>query len=122
MLNLNCVMLGSEDPKALGDFYGKVLEKKPDMEEGDFIGFLAGSCFLSVGPHDKVSGKNSNPERIIFFFETTDIDADFNRIKDVEGATVVQEPYSPGDDDTMKLATLADPDGNYFQLSTPWNG
>lgn len=121
MLNLNCVMLGSEDPKALGEFYGKVLEKKPDMEEGDFIGFLAGSCFLSVGPHDKVSGKNSNPERIIFFFETTDIDADFNRIKDVEGATVVKAPYSPGDD-AMKLATLADPDGNYFQLSTPWNG
>jgi hypothetical protein len=28
----------------------------------------------------------------------------------------------PGKDDnpTMWLATLADPDGNYFQLATPW--
>lgn len=122
MLNLNCVMLGSEDPKALGEFYGKVLEKKPDMEEDGFIGFLAGSCFLSIGVHDKVSGKSVNPERIMYFFETTEIDKDFNRIKDIPGTTVVQAPYSPGEDDNMKLATLSDPDGNYFQLSTPWNG
>lgn len=122
MLNLNCVMLGSEDPKALGEFYGKVLEKKPDMEEGGFVGYLAGSAFLSIGAHDKVNGQNTNPERIMYFFETTEIDKDFNRIKDIPGATVVQEPYSPGDDGAMKLATLADPDGNYFQLSTPWNG
>lgn len=122
MLNLNCVMLGSEDPKSLGEFYGKVLEKKPDMEDGGFIGYLAGSCFITIGSHDKVKGKNANPERIMYFFETTEIDKDFARIKDIAGATVVQEPYSPGDDEAMKLATLADPDGNYFQLSTPWNG
>ena len=58
----------------------------------------------------------------MYFFFSTEIEKDFNRIKDIPGATVVQEPYSPGDDGAMKLATLADPDGNYFQLSTPWNG
>lgn len=122
MLNLNCLMLGSEDPKALADFYGKVLEKKPEMEDGTFIGYLAGSCFLSIGPHDKVKGKSTNPERIIFFFETTEVEAEFSRIKDIPGASVVKEPYNPGGGgDTISLATLADPDGNYFQLATPWD-
>jgi predicted enzyme related to lactoylglutathione lyase len=36
------------------------------------------------------------------------------------GATVIQEPYGPGGDGEEGLiATLADPDGNYFQLMSP---
>ena len=124
MLNLNSIMLGSEDPKALADFYGKVLQKKPDMEDSNYIGFLAGSSFLSIGPHDKVKGKSKEPERIIYFFETKEVQKEFDRIKEIAGATVVQEPYNPGPagDDSMQLATLADPDGNYFQLASPWEG
>ena len=121
MLNLNSVMLGTEDPKKLADFYIKVLEKKPDMEESNYIGFLAGSCFLSIGIHDKAKGKNPNPERIIMFFETKEVEAEFNRIKDIDGAEVVKEPYRPNPDGSFWLATLADPDGNYFQLASPWN-
>ncbi|MBP9738469.1 hypothetical protein KBD20_02145 [Candidatus Saccharibacteria bacterium] len=115
-------MLGSEDPEVLADFYAKVLEKKPDMKDGTFIGFLAGSCFLSIGPHNKVHGKNKNPERLIFFFETTEVQLEFERIKAIPGASVVKEPYSPGEEGTFSLATLSDPDDNYFQLATPWNG
>jgi predicted enzyme related to lactoylglutathione lyase len=48
------------------------------------------------------------------------VSGDFERCK-TAGATVVAEPYNPGDgsDDTMRIATLADPDGNYFQLMSP---
>ena len=113
-------MISSENPKELGEFYGKVLQAKPQMEEGGFVGYLAGGSYLSIGPHDKVHGTSNNPERIIFFFESDDVQKDFDRIKDIPGATVIKEPYNPGDDEMM-LATLADPDGNYFQLASPWN-
>ena len=64
MLNLNSIMLGTKDPKALASFYEMVLGKKPDMAEADWYGFSVGSCFLSIGMHDKVSGRATNPERI----------------------------------------------------------
>lgn len=120
MLNLNSIMLNSEKPKELAGFYEKVLEKKPDMEENNYIGFMAGSCFLSIGYHDKVKGKSTSPERIMIFLEAKDVKAEFERIKGL-GAEVIAEPYQPGtDNDKFWLATLADPDGNYFQLASPW--
>lgn len=112
-------MISSENPKALSEFYGKVLgHDKPMWAEGGFEGYEAGGCYLMVGPHDKVHGKAPNPERILFFFETEDVQGEFDRIKDL-GAEVIAEPYHPGPAEEMWLATLADPDGNYFQLASP---
>ena len=113
-------MISSENPQALAEFYGKVLDKKPGWEEGGFSGFDAGGFYIMVGPHDKVHGKAQNPERILFFFETEDVQGEFERIKGL-GAEVIAEPYHPGPSDEMEmwLATLADPDGNYFQLASP---
>lgn len=119
MLNLNSVLIGSENPKALGEFYQKVLGKAPEMNQGEYLGFVAGNTFLSIGPHDKVKGKNPNPERILLNFETTDVKGEFDRIKGL-GAQVIAEPYQMGEDWDGWIATLADPDGNYFQLMTPW--
>jgi predicted enzyme related to lactoylglutathione lyase len=122
-LNLNSVMLNTADHVKLAEFYGKVLQKEPDMkdEEHGYIGYAAGSCFLSICAHDKVKGKNQNPERFILFLETTEVKAEFDRIKDIPGSSVVREPYSPDGGDKFHIATLADPDGNYFQLVTPWD-
>lgn len=119
MLKLSSLLIGSDDPKQLASFYGEVLQSKPGWEGGEFTGFQAGDNYLMIGPHDQVHGKNTNPERIIFNFETADVESEFARIKAIEGATVIREPYNPGEDPKMKLATLADPDGNYFQLATP---
>lgn len=122
MLNLNSIMLGTSDSKALAAFYEKVLGKKPDMVDGDWYGFAAGSCFLSMGTHDKVTGKSTNPERIIMNFETKDVKGEFERIKKL-GATVIKEPYKMGEGEQAAwIATFADPDGNYFQLMPPWEG
>ena len=120
MLNLNSIMLGSDNPKALVVFYEKVLGKKPDWSEGDWGGFTCGSCFLTIGSHSKVKGKSQNPERVMLNFETIDVVEEFARIKKL-GATVVAEPYNPDEKHKdMKIATFADPDGNFFQLMTPW--
>jgi len=117
-LNFNSILVFSENPGKLNEFYKKVFEKEPDMADGGYYGFLVGSAFINFGPHDKVKGENKNPERIMFNFETSDVKGEFERIKNL-GAKVIAEPY------TMEwmygfIATLADPDGNYFQLLPPW--
>lgn len=121
MLNLNSIMIGAQDAKALGEFYKKVLDKKPDHEDQGWIGFQVGSCFLTIGPHDKVKGMSKNPERVMFNFETSELMQEFERIKGL-GATVIAEPYAFEEGKSPAIATFADPEGNYFQLMVPWEG
>jgi predicted enzyme related to lactoylglutathione lyase len=115
MLNLNTVMIGSNDPKVLRDFYVQVLGE-PQFEDEAYSGWQAGASWLMIGAHSEVKGTNESPGRIMTNFETTDVKGEFARIKGL-GATVVAEPYSPGDG--MTIATFADPDGNYFQIASP---
>lgn len=119
MLKLNSLLIGSDDPEQLSQFYGEVLQSKPGWAEGGYFGYQAGDNYLMIGPHDQVHGKSPNPERVIFNFETEDVANEFERIRAIEGSTVIREPYAPGESDQSQLATLADPDGNYFQLASP---
>lgn len=121
MLNFNSILLFSENPKDLAAFYQKVFGKDPEMEGEGYTGFLVGSGFITIGPHDKVHGKSANPERILLNFETEDVEGEFNRVKEL-GTTVIAEPYHPSEAEDMWIATFADPDGNYFQLMTPYKG
>lgn len=122
-LNLNSIMLGSEDSKKLADFYTKVLgDANPDWsdEANGWFGFQAGEGSLAIGPHSEVSGKSQQPGRIMLNFSTADVNGEFERIK-AGGADVVAEPYEPGGGGGMVMCTFADPDGNYFQLTSPWS-
>ena len=121
-LNLNNIMLGSEDSKTLADFYASVLgAPDPDWsdEANGWFGFQAGDGSLAIGPHSEVKGKSQQPGRIMLNFSTPDVNGEFERIKAL-GAEVVAEPYEPGGGG-MLMCTFADPDGNYFQLATPWS-
>ena len=119
MLNLNTVMINSEDPKALTAFYTKILGK-PEWSDESYNGWRLGAAYLMIGPHSEVKGVNETPGRIIVNLETPEVQAEFDRIKGL-GADVVQEPYQPGEPGEQEfwLATFADPDGNYFQLASP---
>lgn len=117
MLDLNSLLIGSEDPDALSEFYTTVLGK-PTWDQDGFRGWQVGSSWLMVGPHSEVKGKNEMPGRIIFNFETPDVKGEFARIEGL-GVTVKQEPYNPGGGADMLMATFEDPDGNYFQLASP---
>lgn len=122
-LNLSSIMLGSEDSKKLADFYTKVLgDPNPDWsdETNGWFGFQAGDGSLAIGPHSDVKGKSQQPGRVMLNLSTPDVNGEFARIKAL-GAEVVAEPYEPGGASGMLMCTFADPDGNYFQLSTPWN-
>lgn len=104
-------------PKVMADFYEKVFEKPADMVEDSWHGWKVGGIFFSIGEHSEAKGKAKDPVRIIVNLETTQVKEEFERIKKIEGAEVIKEPYEI---QGAWIATLADPDGNYFQLMTPW--
>ena len=117
MLNLNSVMIGTKQPVKLAAFYEKVLGKPADMvdEENGFWGWQAGSAYISVLDHSEMGGNAKDPGRVMFNFETQQVKQEFERIK-AHGATVIREPYEMGGG---WIATLADPEGNIFQLVSP---
>ena len=120
-MNLNSILVGSEDPKRLATYYTKLFGK-PTWDDNQYIGWMIGSGALTVGPHDQVKGANTQPGRLIWNIETPDVKSEFDRLVQA-GATVVQEPYNPAGDASdapeMLIATFADPDGNYFQVMSP---
>ena len=117
-LKFNNVMIGSERPETLGEFYAGVFDRPADMKEEGWYGWQFGAAWLSIGPHSEVKGQAAEPQRVILNLETKEVQAEFNRIKGM-GATVVKDPYEL---QGAWIATFADPDGNYFQLMSPWEG
>jgi predicted enzyme related to lactoylglutathione lyase len=117
MLSLTSVMIGTKQLKDLAAFYEKVIGKPADMSDSanGFFGWKIGNAFISVLEHSEMGGKTKDPGRVMFIFETIQVKEEFERIKAL-GAVVVREPYEMGGG---WIATLTDPDGNYFQLMTP---
>ncbi len=115
-MDLNSILIGSEDPQRLVDYYTKLLGE-PAMSDGGYTSWQIGSGWMTVGPHSEVHGKNTQPGRIIWNIETADVKGEFDRLA-AAGAIVVREPYGFEEMDGQ-IATLADPDDNYFQLMSP---
>jgi predicted enzyme related to lactoylglutathione lyase len=117
MLNLNSIMIGTKQLQTLAGFYEKVLEKPADMidKENGFYGWQVGSNYFSLLDHSEMRGPTKDPGRVMLNFETDRVKEEFERIK-AFGGKVIREPYQMGGG---WIATLADPDGNYFQLVTP---
>jgi predicted enzyme related to lactoylglutathione lyase len=116
-MNLSSIMIGTEDPKSLVAYYTKLFGK-PMGAEGDYTWWQIGTGGFTVAKHDQIHGKNQHPGRVIWNIETDNVKGDFDRFVEA-GATVVQEPYNPGMAPDSWVCTLADPDGNYFQLVSP---
>ena len=120
MLNFNSIMVNTQNLERLSKFYSQVFDKEPDMTDEGYSGFMVGTAFFSLGYHDKIQGESKDPDRVLFNFETTDVKGEFERVSKIEGVKTVKDPYSMGEDNKYWIATLADPDGNLFQLVTPW--
>lgn len=116
-MNFNSILIGSEDPQRLADYYTRLFGK-PTMEEGGYSGWQIGSGWITIGPHDEVTGRNAHPGRLLWNIESVDVQGDFDRFK-AAGATVIREPYGMGEEMPGLIATFADPDDNYFQLMSP---
>jgi predicted enzyme related to lactoylglutathione lyase len=117
MLNLNSIMIGTKQLKTMAAFYEKVLGQPAGMtdEENGFVGWQVGAAYFSLLDHSEMTGATKDPGRIMINFETTQVKEEFKRIKAL-GGKVIREPYEMGGG---WITTLADPDGNYFQLVTP---
>jgi predicted enzyme related to lactoylglutathione lyase len=116
-MNFNSIMIGTEDVDRLRDFYAKLFGE-PGFDEGGYSGWKIGDGFLTIGPHSEVHGKNGEPGRVIWNIETPDVAGDFARLK-AAGAIVIRDPYEMEEAPGYPIATLADVDGNYFQLVAP---
>ena len=121
-MNFSGILIGSENPDALVEYYTKLFGA-PGFSGGGYNVWQFGSGFVTVGPHDQVHGKSVAPGRIIWNIETADVKGDFERLK-AAGGIVIAEPY--GFDEVEQadftIATFADPDDNYFQLQSPMPG
>ena len=119
-MRLSGVMIGSEDPARLAEFYTAVLGE-PGFRDDTWYGW-SDKADLMLGAHSEVKGKSANPERIILGVEADDVAASFQMLVAL-GAKVIAEPYQPeGAPGEVWLATVTDPDGNYVQLMSPWEG
>ena len=118
-MNLNSILIGSENPEGLAAYYTKLLGE-PTFSDESYSTWQLGSGTLNVGPHSEVHGKNASPGRIIFNIESEDVRGDFARFKDA-GAVVIAEPYNFQEYPDAWIATFADPDDNYFQLMAPFD-
>ena len=117
-MDFNNILIGSEDPQRLVDYYTKLFGE-PAFSDGGYSGWQLGTGFVSVGPHSEVKGRNQSPGRIIWNIVTQDVQGEFDRMK-AAGAIVVAEPYTFEQAPGSWIATFEDPDGNYFQLQTPF--
>ncbi len=116
-MNFNSILIGSEDPQRLADYYTKLFGD-PGFSDGGYTGWLIGNGYVTVGPHSEVKGRNGEPGRIIWNIESTDVKGDYERFV-AAGASVVREPYGYEEQPGSMIATFSDPDGNYFQLMSP---
>jgi predicted enzyme related to lactoylglutathione lyase len=117
-MNFNGILIGSDNADRLAEYYTRLFGT-PGWTDGGYTGWLIGSGGVTVGAHSEVSGTNAQPGRIIWNIETPDVRGEFERLR-AAGAIVVKEPYGfDGMPDDVLVATLADPDGNYFQLVSP---
>ena len=117
MLNLNSVMIGTTQPNAMVEFYEKVFGKPADMvdQENGFWGWQLGGAYVGILNHSEMVGSAKDAGRIMINFETPEVKAEFTRILSL-GAKAAHTPYEMG---SGWVATLIDPDGNYFQLISP---
>lgn len=68
---------------------------------------------LYIMDHSKISGKQKEPERIIFNLEVDNIEEDVKKLEEA-GVKKIADIYHM--QDYGYIATFEDLDGNYFQL------
>ena len=118
-LSLTSIRVGSSQPAVLAEFYEKFFGRPPDMHNGPFHMWHGRGCSFRVSDHSELTGPAQEPQRILLNFDTADVKGEFERLKAL-GLTVVKEPYATGGRADYWVATLADPDGNLVQLTTPF--
>ena len=103
----------SEDLNNLLPFYRDTVGLKVTIETPAFVvlGDL-NSPTLALGTHSEVHGNASDPYRHTVVLASDNVDADFKHLSG-SGVTFIEAPTQY---DTVRIATLKDPEGNLIQL------
>lgn len=105
----------SENLNNLLPFYRDVLGLNVVMESPDFVllgGDSVAAPTLGLGTHSEVSGRNNDPARHMVGLASTDLTADWQRLKSA-GVEFIEDPTDYGG---IMMATLKDPEGNLVQI------
>ena len=105
---LSTASIWSEDHSRLLPFYRDVLGLAVTIDTPQFV--VLGK--LGLGTHSQVKGRNVDPARHMVGLDTTDIMAEWKRLKTV-GVEFIEDPKDYGN---LWIATLKDPEGNLVQL------
>lgn len=119
--DIESLTLFSENAKALANFYkDKVglkltMEAEVGEENGNLFGFefSKGKTGLYIMDHSKVSGRQKEPERIIYNLEVDNIKEDVRKLDEAKVKKIQDIYHMQG---YGYIATFEDLDGNYFQL------
>jgi predicted enzyme related to lactoylglutathione lyase len=115
---LTSTRIGSTQPAVLAEFYEKFFGRPADVHNGPFHMWLGSGSSFRVSDHSELTGPTQEPGRILLNFDAKDVKGEFERLKAL-GLTIIKEPYATGGHPDNWVATLADPDGNLVQLTTP---
>ena len=96
---------------AMREFYVTTLGLQPRSDRDGFVNFDFGHSRLTVAVHSDVRGVTSDPARIMVNLATPDILASIARC---DPSHVVRLPET--EKWGGRVATVADPDGNYVQF------
>jgi predicted enzyme related to lactoylglutathione lyase len=111
---LSGATIWSADLNHLLPFYRDVLGLPVAQQAPGFavLGDSADGPYLALGTHSEVAGRAADPHRHMVGFDSDDLDADYRRLSDA-GVEFVEPPTAYGG---LRIATLADPEGNLIQL------
>src|SRR2546428_5014457 len=84
-MNLNGLLIGSENPPRLRDYYTKLFGK-PTWDEGGYFGWQLGSGSVTIGPHDQGKGENPEPGGVIWEIEGKDGKGPIQKVKGAGGS------------------------------------
>jgi predicted enzyme related to lactoylglutathione lyase len=110
------VILVSENPKRLAEFYGHVLEVEFEAEDhGDLephYGVDAGLLHFGIHPPANFDGNRAGSANATIAFNVDSLEKTMSRLRQVE-ARQVQPPHDEG---FGPVASYLDPDGNTFEI------
>lgn len=120
-MELNGVQIGAADPQQLAEFYRAAFGEPKWEMPGDWFGWDIGTGHLFFGPHSEVSGTAAEPQRVMIALTASDVPAAYEKLLSAGGREVAKPNQPDPDQEGFWLATVADPEGNFLQLSSPYS-
>jgi predicted enzyme related to lactoylglutathione lyase len=113
------VGIWSDDYRKLAQWYidtlGFEVKDQAELSDDSYIAFsFGGDAWFWIGKHDKVSGNNKDPYRIMVEFYVKSVMDTYNELQDK--VEIIAEPFPEPTNGGNWCMTIADPEGNILQF------